>query len=99
MSDNVHHQEAVQKALVDTNPSDQQNITINLNFNFNTNNHHGDNISLYSSSSSSINSVNIGEYNHYNQPLRIQTEPFLNTTVYDSDKGSPKKRAVLEIFL
>ena len=104
MSDNVPHQakeiaQAVQKAIEDSSPSEQQNITINLNYSpvYNYNNcstiNYGDNISLYSSSSSSniINSVNIAEqHNHYNQPLRIQTEPFLKTTVYDSDKVTNK---------
>ena len=113
MSDNVHHQEqaneiaqAVQKALVDSSLSEQQNITINLNYspiynNYNnstTNNHHGDNISLYSSSSSS--NINFGiqntEHNHYNQPLRIQTEPFLKTTVYDSNEVT--YNTVLQIY-
>ena len=117
MSDNVHHQEqaqeiaqAVQKALVDSSLSEQQNITINLNYspvynNYNnsyntttTNNHNGDNISLYSSSSSS--NINIGiqntEHNHYNQPLRIQTKPFLKTTVYDSNEVT--YNTVLQIY-
>ena len=112
MSDNVHHRDqakeiaqAVQKALVGSNFSEQQNITINVYNNYNncstvngtvnhntTNNHHGDNISLYSSSSSS--NINIGvqnmDHNHYNQPLRIQAKPFLKTTVYDSDEVAEK---------
>ena len=115
MSDNVNHQEqateiaeAVQKALVDSSPSERQNVTINVNYSPVYNNY-GDNISIYSSSrSSSINSnnsisnsnnsnnnnnnsnnsnnsINIVEQN-INQPLRIQTKPFLETTVYDSDE-------------
>ena len=104
--------QAVQNAL-DSSLSEQQNITINLNYspvynnynNYNnsyntttTNNHNGDNISLYSSSSSS--NINIGiqntEHNHYNQPLRIQTKPFLKTTVYDSNEVT--YNTVLQIY-
>ena len=99
MSDNVHRQdqakeiaEAVQNALAQSNPSEQQNVTINVNYNpvYNNYNYYGDNISVYSSSSNS--SVHIGSnnttvgnnYNLYSQPLRIQTGSFLDTTVYHS---------------
>ena len=103
MSDNVHRQdqakeiaEAVQNALAQSNPSEQQNVTINVNYNpvynnYNNWNYYGDNISVYSSSSNS--SVHIGSkntttvgnnYNLYSQPLQIQTGSFLDTTVYHS---------------
>ena len=103
MSDNVHRQdqakeitEAVQNAIAQSNPSEQQNVTINVNYNpvynnYNNWNYYGDNISVYSSSSNS--SVHIGRnntttvgnnYNLYSQPLRIQTGSFLDTTVYHS---------------
>merc|ERR1719239_1000463 len=119
MSDDVHNREqareiaqAVQKALVDSSSSQNQNFTINLNYSPVYNNYNGDNISLYSSSPSSINSINgngingnsingnsinnssnIVEHNnnHNNQPMQIQTKPFLKTTVYDSDEVAKRK--------
>ena len=84
MSDDVHNQEqakeiaqAVQKALVDSSSSKHQNVTINLNYSPVYNNYNGD------------NSINIVEHNNNNnQPMQIQTGPFLETTVYDSDEVS-----------
>ena len=71
--DRTHHQDqarelaqAVQKAVAETNASDQQNVTVNVNFSYSPVYNYGGNISLHSSpgsNTSSNNSINSSRTN------------------------------------
>ena len=87
--DRTHHQDqarelaqAVQKAVAETNASDQQNVTVNVNVNFNPVYNYGGNISLHSShggSSSSISSNNSNSNSNIN--INQDRRVFNNITV------------------
>ena len=87
--DRTHHQDqarelaqAVQKAVAETNASDQQNVTVNVNFSYSPVYNYGGNISLHSShggSSSSISSNNSNSNSNIN--INQDRRVFNNITV------------------